>query len=182
MIAGRYYGKRGGAVRVLLGRANLTDVRMEDNWAEKGGGALRVGNGSSATCQIQVPVRRQPQPDRRRYLGRRRRQQLGAGEQHGPTTRPIRAAVCSSSTAAPRSPGQPFPTTPPHEGADILSVDAELTMTTLRLHERTRLGPQVSSLHRHRARRFPLGGRFSCPANASSAWATIRVQTVAPSG
>ena len=23
---------------------------MEDNWAEKGGGALRVGNGSSATC------------------------------------------------------------------------------------------------------------------------------------
>ena len=50
LIAGRYYGARGGAVRVLSGRANLTDVRMEDNWAEKGGGALRVGNGSSATC------------------------------------------------------------------------------------------------------------------------------------
>ena len=25
---------------------------MENNWAEKGGGALRVGNGSSANCQM----------------------------------------------------------------------------------------------------------------------------------
>ncbi len=51
LIAGRYHGARGGAVRVLSGQAHLTDVRMEDNWAEKGGGALRVGNGSSANCQ-----------------------------------------------------------------------------------------------------------------------------------
>ena len=51
LIAGRYHDARGGAVRVLSGRAKLTDVRMEDNWAERGGGALRVGNGSSATCR-----------------------------------------------------------------------------------------------------------------------------------
>ena len=52
LIAGRFYGARGGAVRVLSGQAHLTDVRMEDNWAELGGGALRVGNGSSATCRM----------------------------------------------------------------------------------------------------------------------------------
>ena len=50
LIAGRNHGERGGAVRVLSGRADLNDVRMENNWAEKGGGALRVGNGSSTNC------------------------------------------------------------------------------------------------------------------------------------
>ena len=34
------------------GHANITDVRMENNWAEHGGGALRVGNGSSANCNM----------------------------------------------------------------------------------------------------------------------------------
>ena len=50
LIKGRNHGMRGGAVRVYQGRAQLTDVRLEDNWAERGGGALRVGNGSAATC------------------------------------------------------------------------------------------------------------------------------------
>ena len=52
LIDGRGHGIRGGAVRVLQGHAQLTDVRMENNWAEKGGGALRVGNGSSANCNM----------------------------------------------------------------------------------------------------------------------------------
>ena len=52
LIDGRGHGIRGGAVRVLQGHAHLIDVRMENNWAEKGGGALRVGNGSSANCQM----------------------------------------------------------------------------------------------------------------------------------
>ena len=52
LINGRNHGKRGGAVRVRDGHAQLTDVRMENNWAEKGGGALRVGNGNYATCQM----------------------------------------------------------------------------------------------------------------------------------
>ena len=52
LIDGRNHGKRGGAVRILNGSAQITDVRMENNWAELGGGALRVGNGSSATCNM----------------------------------------------------------------------------------------------------------------------------------
>ena len=52
LINGRGHGIRGGAIRVLQGHAQVTDVRMENNWAEKGGGALRVGNGSSANCQM----------------------------------------------------------------------------------------------------------------------------------
>ena len=52
LIAGRNHGMRGGAVRVLNGHAHIIDVRLEDNWAEKGGGALRVGNGSSANCNM----------------------------------------------------------------------------------------------------------------------------------
>ena len=52
LINGKNYGMRGGAVRVLQGRADITDVRLENNWAERGGGALRVGNGSSATCNM----------------------------------------------------------------------------------------------------------------------------------
>ena len=70
LINGRGHGIRGGAIRVLQGHAQVTDVRMENNWAEKGGGALRVGNGSSANCQM-CPVRGQPQPPRWRHLGRR---------------------------------------------------------------------------------------------------------------
>ena len=52
LIDGRNHGMRGGAVRILRGSAHITDVRMENNWAENGGGALRVGNGSSATCRM----------------------------------------------------------------------------------------------------------------------------------
>ena len=52
LIAGRNHGMRGGAIRVLQGHAQINDVRMENNWAEKGGGALRVGNGSSANCSM----------------------------------------------------------------------------------------------------------------------------------
>lgn len=52
LINGRNHGMRGGAIRVLHGHANITDVRMENNWAELGGGALRVGNGSSANCNM----------------------------------------------------------------------------------------------------------------------------------
>ena len=52
LMSGRYYGARGGAVRVLDGRVSFVDVRMEDNWGELGGGALRVGNGSSADCNM----------------------------------------------------------------------------------------------------------------------------------
>lgn len=52
LMSGRFYGARGGAVRVLQGHASLSDVRLEDNWAELGGGALRVGNGSSANCNM----------------------------------------------------------------------------------------------------------------------------------
>lgn len=50
LIGGRAHDERGGAVRVLEGHATIIDVRMEDNWAGRGGGALRVGNGSSANC------------------------------------------------------------------------------------------------------------------------------------
>lgn len=52
LMSGRFYGARGGAVRVLDGHVSLFDVRMEDNWGELGGGALRVGNGSSADCNM----------------------------------------------------------------------------------------------------------------------------------
>lgn len=52
LIGGRAYDQRGGAVRVLEGHATIIDVRMEDNWAGRGGGALRVGNGSSGNCQM----------------------------------------------------------------------------------------------------------------------------------
>ena len=52
LINGRGHSIRGGAIRVLQGHAQITDVRMENNWAEKGGGALRVGNGSSANCNM----------------------------------------------------------------------------------------------------------------------------------
>lgn len=50
LINGRNYGQRGGAVRILRGHVALIDMRMEHNWAEKGGGALRAGNKGSVTC------------------------------------------------------------------------------------------------------------------------------------
>ena len=56
LISGRGYDIRGGAVRLLEGYVSLSDVRMEDNWAGRGGGALRVGNGSSASCDMCVFV------------------------------------------------------------------------------------------------------------------------------
>ena len=50
LIDGHSLGMHGGAVRLLQGHAQITDVRMENNWAQLGGGALSVTIGSSATC------------------------------------------------------------------------------------------------------------------------------------
>ena len=50
LINGRKWGQRGGALRMLAGRVGLIDVRMENNWAELGGGALRAGNRGTVTC------------------------------------------------------------------------------------------------------------------------------------
>ena len=52
LIAGRNSGERGGAVRVVSGHVTLIDVRMEDNWAELAGGALRVANRGTVTCNM----------------------------------------------------------------------------------------------------------------------------------
>ena len=56
LTGGRNWGQRGGALRILAGHVTLIDVRMEDNWAEKGGGALRAGNRGTVTCNMCVFV------------------------------------------------------------------------------------------------------------------------------
>ena len=50
LTAGRNTGMRGGAVRILSGNVALIDVRMENNWAELGGGALRAGSTGAVSC------------------------------------------------------------------------------------------------------------------------------------
>ena len=50
LINGRNHGMRGGAVRILSGNVALIDVRMENNWAELGGGALRAGSTGRVAC------------------------------------------------------------------------------------------------------------------------------------
>ena len=50
LINGHSLGMHGGAVRLVQGNAHMTDVRLENNWAQLGGGALSLIYGSSVTC------------------------------------------------------------------------------------------------------------------------------------
>ena len=50
LIDAHSLGLHGGAVHLMQGYAHLTDVRLENNWAQLGGGALSVTIDGSATC------------------------------------------------------------------------------------------------------------------------------------
>ena len=50
LIDGHGFGAHGGALSLAQGYAHLTEVRLENNWARRGGGALSVSIGSSAYC------------------------------------------------------------------------------------------------------------------------------------
>ena len=43
-------GMHGGALRLVQGHARLTDVRLENSWAQLGGGALALYLGSTVDC------------------------------------------------------------------------------------------------------------------------------------
>ena len=101
LIAGRFYGARGGAIRVLSGQAHLTDVRMEDNWAELGGGAIWVGDeGTNLVLENSVVYNNSAERGGGMYI------------KHGSAT--ISGTTFSNNSA--------------EEGPDLLSVDAEITL------------------------------------------------------
>ena len=50
LIHAHSLGLHGGAVQLMQGHAHLTDVRLENNWAQLGGGALAVTIDGAATC------------------------------------------------------------------------------------------------------------------------------------
>ena len=127
LINGRNHGKRGGAVRVRDGHALLTDVRMENNWAEKGGGALRVGNGNSATCQMCQFVDNQSPVGGAIWVGGEGSNLVlensvvynNSADRGGGMYIQLGSATIAGTT---------FSNNSAAEGPDLLSVDAEITL------------------------------------------------------
>ena len=127
LIDGRGHGVRGGAVRLLDGRVDMFDVRMENNWAERGGGALRVGSGGSAICNRCQFVDNNSTDGGAIWVGDEGTSfvlndsvvynnsgQRGGGMFIKQGSATIAGTTFSNNTAA--------------EGPDLLSIDAELTL------------------------------------------------------
>ena len=126
LIAGKNRGQRGGALRILAGHVALIDVRMEHNWAEKGGGALRAGNRGTVTCNMCAFVDNQSTDGGAIWVGDygnitladsvvyNNSAERGGGMyiQYGHAT--IAGTTFSNNSAA--------------EGPDLLSIDAEIVV------------------------------------------------------
>ena len=127
LIDGRNHAMRGGAIRVLDGRVELSDVRMENNWAEFGGGALRVGNGSSASCNMCQFVDNQAPDGGAIWVGDEGTSFVlqnsvvynNSAERGGGMFIKQGSATIS---------GTSFSNNSANEGPDLLSIDAELTL------------------------------------------------------
>ena len=127
LIGGRAYDQRGGAVRVLQGHATIIDVRMEDNWAGRGGGALRVGNGSSGNCNMCQFVDNHSPQGGAIWVGDEGSSLIlsnsmvynNSAEQGGGMYIKHGSATISGTT---------FSNNSAPEGPDLLSLDAELTL------------------------------------------------------
>lgn len=52
LIYSRVLGSHGGAINVHQGHARLTNVRLANNWAQLGGGAISLYQGSTARCNL----------------------------------------------------------------------------------------------------------------------------------
>ena len=125
LINGRNSGQRGGAIRIVNGKVALIDLRMENNWAEKGGGALRAGNRGWVTCNTCAFVDNQSTDGGAIWAGDNSDITLADSVVYNNTAQRGGGMYIQYGSAALYRTS--FSNNHAAEGADIFSIDAELT-------------------------------------------------------